>query len=92
MIDKPLFVPLRREHFEAFASGRKRVETRRYSARWNERSCRIGRPVVLSLGYAGARLSGRVVSFERATRDSDIYGQGADCALIGIEIMERNAT
>lgn len=57
----PLFVPLKREFFEAFAAGTKTREFRKYGPRWNERTCRRGRPVVLSMGYGKAhRLRGRV--------------------------------
>jgi len=63
--ERPLFIPLKREYFEAFLSGKKREEFRPYGPRWNERTCRIGRRVVLSLGYGKAnRLSGTVVSFD----------------------------
>jgi hypothetical protein len=62
--DSPLFVPLRREYFEAFERGEKHEEFRPYGPRWNEKTCRIGRQVVLSLGYGKSRrLFGRVVSF-----------------------------
>jgi hypothetical protein len=47
----PLFIPLRAEHFEAFAAWEKTTEYRAYGPRWNERTCWPGRPVVLSLGY-----------------------------------------
>jgi hypothetical protein len=63
---RALFVPLRREFFEAFAAGRKTDELRRYGPRWNERTCRIGRPVVLSLGYGKRqRIVGRVERFKK---------------------------
>ena len=63
---KPLFIPLYREHFDAFASGRKRHEYWRFGARWNEQTCWIERPVILSCGYGRqARLTARVVSFKR---------------------------
>lgn len=62
--ERPLFIPLRREWFDAFACGEKAEEFRPYNARWNERSCRIGRPVVLSCGYGSKRrLRGVVVGF-----------------------------
>jgi len=66
VIEKPLFIPLKREYFEAFAAGTKDTEYRRYSERWNERTCRIGRAVVLSLGYGKQRrLTGVVTGFVR---------------------------
>ena len=62
-----LFVPLRREWFEAFEKGHKTFEYRPYGPRWNERTCAIGRRVTLSLGYGKQRrLRGTIVSFERS--------------------------
>jgi hypothetical protein len=61
-----LFVPLKSEYFEAFARGEKDTEYRPFGVRWNERTCRIGRPVVLSKGYGKRhRLRGVVASFAR---------------------------
>ncbi len=57
---RPLFIPLKRQWFEAFSDGSKTVEYRRYGPRWNERTCTPGRPVVLSLGYSGARITARI--------------------------------
>lgn len=88
-LDRPLFIPLRREWFDAFARGEKRHEWRRYGPRWNEATCPIGRPVVLALGYTRSRLIGRIVSFERRPTEGpaiDIYGAGAICAVIGIAL------
>jgi hypothetical protein len=88
-MEKPLFVPLKREWFEAFASGAKQEEWRRYGRGWNEQTCRIGRPVTLSLGYSGARLHGRVTSFRVAPASpgaAELYGEGTPCAVIGVEI------
>ena len=91
----PLFVPLKRRYFEAFERGEKTEEFRVYGPRWNERTCEIGRPVVLSLGYCVARrLRGRVVSFRRDRHPFlipgwlDCYGRqlGVAAACIGIEI------
>lgn len=48
---KPLFIPLRREYYDAFLSGDKTEEFRPYGPRWNEQTCPIGRPVILSMGY-----------------------------------------
>ncbi len=61
---KPLFIPLKREYFNAFKDGIKQAEFRPYGPRWNERTCAIGRRVTLSLGYGKAhRISGTVVGF-----------------------------
>jgi hypothetical protein len=66
MSTKALFIPLKREYFQAFKNGTKNTEFRPYGPRWNERTCWVGRPVVLSLGYGKAhRLAGRVVALER---------------------------
>lgn len=64
-IEKPLFIPLKAEFFEAFERGEKDTEYRLSGPRWNIRTCRIGRKVVLSCGYGKARrLSGVIVGFE----------------------------
>lgn len=62
---RPLFIPLRRQWFEAFASGHKRVEWRAYGTRWNLQTAFRGRLVTLSLGYSGARLAGTVLRTRR---------------------------
>lgn len=56
MIGRPLFIPLRTVWFDAYASGGKFEEWRRPGPRWNATVCMIGRPVLLSRGYSGARL------------------------------------
>lgn len=90
---KPLFIPLKREHFEAFASGIKETEYRPYGPRWNERTCTIGRPVVLSLGYGRAhRITGTIASFTTEADPThrpgwvDCYGTAPrTAACIGIQ-------
>lgn len=63
---KPLFIPLNTEYFTAFACGKKTSEVRMYGPRWNESTCAIGRPVVLSKGYGKHdRLTGAIDSFTR---------------------------
>ena len=62
-VEKALFIPLKREFFEAFARGKKIAEYREYGPRWNERTCRVGRAVTLSLGYGKARRLHGVVEF-----------------------------
>lgn len=63
-MSKPLFIPLKREYFEAFERGEKHVEYRPFGPRWNRRTCEIGRRVVLSLGYGKRRrLNGVVTNF-----------------------------
>lgn len=86
---RPLFIALKRQWFEAFAAGIKQQEIRLHGARWNERTCAIGRAVTLSLGYTKTRLRGRVVSFHTqpcAGLAEELYGAGATCAVIGIEL------
>jgi hypothetical protein len=62
--EKPLFVPLRAEHYDAFLDGSKREEYRLYGKGWNERVCRPGRAVVLSRGYGKQnRIRGRIRDF-----------------------------
>jgi hypothetical protein len=89
LMSHPLFIPLRTEYFRAFERGEKVIEYRRYGRGWNERTCRIGRPVILSHGYSGARLSAAIQQFEiiRAEAiDSIIYP--ADCLLAAIALAE----
>lgn len=57
-----LFIPLKRCYFEQFKSGQKDTEFRVHGKRWNMRTCAIGRPVTLSLGYGKHdRLDGVIV-------------------------------
>lgn len=99
---KPLFVPLKTEHFQAFACGDKDTEFRLHGARWNERTCFPGRPVVLSKGYGNhARLNGVVESFHQVAfaqldmsdqvKLLDLYGSvlhGATIAVIQIRVEQ----
>jgi len=62
--EKPLFVPLKAEHFEAFERGDKHTEFRLYGAAWHEGTCIIGRRAVLAYGYTKRRLYGVVTSFD----------------------------
>lgn len=71
---KPLFVPLYTRWYEAFASGVKTTEFRKYGPRWNERTCLPGRAVTLSKGYSkGQRLSAVVDRFERVGGEARIH-------------------
>lgn len=88
---KPLFIPLKREWFEAFRTGLKTVEYRPHGPRWNERTCWVGRPVVLSLGYGKAhRLTGRITEFwaseARTPAFVSIYGHDRIMACIRIDL------
>ena len=65
-MDKPLFIPLITKYYEAFLEGNKNTEYRQYGARWNEKTCAIGREVALSKGYCKAnRISGKIESFNK---------------------------
>lgn len=98
---KSLFIPLKTEHFEAFRAGTKTVEYRPYGARWNERTCAVGRPVVLSKGYGKAhRLAGRVAEFSQSSMPivtkawRDCYGDRvcvAACIRIDLSIGREQA-
>ncbi|OEU66228.1 MAG: hypothetical protein BA863_09175 [Desulfovibrio sp. S3730MH75] len=64
--EKPLFIPLKTEYYEAFISGDKREELRAYGPRWNEKTCRIGRAVLLSKGYGKQnRATTKVTGFKK---------------------------
>lgn len=72
---KDLFVPLKRQFFEAFERGEKSVEYRIYGPRWNELTCQIGRMVTLSLGYGKRRrLRGVITDFRRDDDPGSIPG------------------
>ena len=91
--EKPLWIPLKTEYFLAFEQGHKKEEYRPLGGRWNENTCRVGRRVMLGLGYSGRRIFGTVTSFS-IERDvdsldgwRDVYGDnGGPAAAIGIEI------
>lgn len=62
---KPLFIPLKAEHFNAFADGTKHHEIRLYNLKWNADTCHAGRHVLLSYGYGKRhRLTGIIAGFE----------------------------
>ena len=93
---KPLFIPLKREYFEAFRTGDKTEEFRPEGARWNARTCYVGRPVVLSLGYGTAhRMTGVVTGFRTSVEPTempawrDCYGGRAGlAACIAIKVTD----
>lgn len=51
IVDKPLFIPLNGEHFDAFMNGSKDTEYRLHGKRWNSKTCFSGRQAILSRGY-----------------------------------------
>lgn len=62
--ERPLFIPLKGKFFDLFVGGSKDTEYRLYGARWNERTCREGRAVILSRGYGKRhRLRGVIEAF-----------------------------
>lgn len=80
---KPLFIPLKTEYYEAFANGSKREELRRYGPRWNERTCPVGRDVVLSKGYGKqARMTGRVWKFKK--QHGSVFGSTYRAAILDV--------
>lgn len=91
---KPLFIPLKTAYYEQFKDGTKTIEYRKYSPRWNERTCRVGRWVTLSRGYGTReRMPGRITAFCKSRRPSvtqewiDCYGPGeCDVACITIQV------
>ena len=61
---RPMFIPLKREWYEAFARGEKTVEYRLPKGAFAPHHCAPGRPVVLSLGWSGnGRLNARIVAY-----------------------------
>lgn len=87
----PLFLPLRRQYFQAFKDGTKTVEYRLYGKRWNEKLCTLGRAVWLSNGYGAAdRMDGVITSFWTTDRPPPewvaIYGEPAGRLAACIEI------
>ena len=98
---KPLFIPLKTEYYEAFERGEKTEELRLYGARWNHKTCVVGREVILSKGYgksnrmkgrifAFAKLSGRNLTQENQKSVKEVYGSlDVAVAFIGIDELNR---
>ena len=71
---KPLFVPVYTVFYEQFKKGSKSIEYRTYGPRWNEKTCWVGRTVVVSKGYGKKdRLNGIVEQFDHVGSVSQIY-------------------
>lgn len=80
---KPLFIPLKTEYYNAFADGSKRDELRLYGPRWNEKTCQVGREVMLSKGYGkGSRMTGRIWNFKK--QHGSLFGSGYKAAIIAV--------
>jgi hypothetical protein len=94
---RPLFIPLTREWFAAFADGRKTVEYRPYGPGWNERTCTPGRTVTLSLGYGKRQRMAAVVDRLEVLEDppdpaawQSVYpGRSGPVAAIHLRDIER---
>ena len=89
---KPLFIPLKRKYYERFINGQKSNEMRLDGKRWNDKTCFVGRPVVLSLGYGKYD---RVKGIIRDTYTIDdcfnsdfieLYGVGKTARIINIAV------
>lgn len=89
----PIFIPLSAKWFDAFEDGTKNIEYRRYGARWNERTCYVGREAILSRGYGKKRrLMGVISRFEIVGPEADpaildVYPDGGRFAAIYVEIL-----
>jgi len=80
-MSKPLFVPLMTQYYDAFASGQKHEELRLYGKRWNEKTCPVGREVILSKGYGKQnRMKARIWEFRK--RDPKTFGSTYQQAVI----------
>ena len=74
---KPLFIPLKAEFYDAFEAHLKEFEYRLAGPRWNAGTCIIGRLVVLSCGYSGARRVGVISNFATwPLHDASAEGRG----------------
>lgn len=97
MSEKPLFIPLTAEWFDAFERGEKDTEYRPLGSRWNAKTCRIGRAVTLSRGYGKhRRLSGVVAGFQEVGPDAHpaircVYPTGDRFAAIRITLASKDA-
>lgn len=94
---KPIFIPLKREYFEAFERGEKTTEYRKRGPLWDATRCRPGRSVTLSLGYTKRRLFGVITAFSYDTCPAKLpgwlecYGSGAgDAACITIKLLPQS--
>lgn len=62
---KPLFIALKGEFYDDFINENKDTEYRIYGPRWNERTCPVGRRVVISRGYGKRyRSAGTIIGFK----------------------------
>lgn len=92
--NKPLFVPLKAEYYEAFENGTKDTEHRKYGRNWTERTVRQGRRVILSYGYSkGRRMTGIITAVKIHQMDTPefiaCYGEAAKAISFTIELDEK---
>src|SRR6201996_9672320 len=91
MMTTPLWVPLKGEHFDAFAAGTKTTEYRRLGGPLGQlKRLPVGRPVTLSRGYSGRRLhmiikAVSVVSASSVPGAVELYGKRARLVAIELE-------
>lgn len=81
---KPLFIPLMTKYFLDFKLGLKDTEFRKYGRGFTEKTCMPGREVILSKGYSGERLRGKIKSFAIKTMDTEVYGKAQKIICIRI--------
>lgn len=65
IVDKPLFIPLKAEFYDAFVRGEKSEELRKWGPRWNAKVCAVGRQVILSRGYGKQHRKSGVIKMVR---------------------------
>lgn len=97
-MNRPLFIPLKTAYYNAFCDGTKTQEYRPEGPRWNARTCRVGRPVVISKGYGkNHRQTGVIVGYESSAEPTktavwrDCYGDRvgmAACIRIRLDLAD----
>jgi len=82
-MSKSLFIPLKTEYFKAFQDGSKSEELRKYGPGWNEKTCRVGRDVVLSKGYGKqCRMRGIIYRFKK--QHGSLFGSTYKAEIIAV--------
>lgn len=87
---KSLFIALKAKFYWMFWRKEKEWEYRQYGPRWNERTCFVGRPAVLSLGYGKKhRIHTKIAEFKKEHMESadwvECYGKPGIAACIRME-------
>lgn len=99
----PLFLPLIGAEYDAFKSGEKTEESRRYGRRWNEKICYPGREVMISYGFCKVRrMLGVIKSVKRVQVNmqsdlsdevsSDIKQPHSDILIVSIDELQQIST